>query len=154
MTITGADVLEATRIDEAYELARTERPDAILLDLRLPDGDGLDLLRRIRRTASIARTPVLVITAGHDEANRAETVRAGADEYLAKPIEAEDLADRLQRLLDLDPTERRPRRREILRQLEVDHVIGDPDPPVDHTGGDLLGGEEVGKRRGLFHRRR
>jgi DNA-binding response OmpR family regulator len=130
--LPDCELLEADRAEEAYELARAEQPDAILIDVRLPDGDGIDLLRRLRRTGSLATTPILIITAGHDEALRTEIMRAGADEYLPKPIEGTQLVQRLERLLSIAPTERRLRRRDLVDKLEHG-TTGDPDPPPVHT---------------------
>ena len=126
--LPDCELLEADRAEEAYEIAKAEQPDAILIDVRLPDGDGIDLLRRLRRTGSLATTPILIITAGHDEAQRTEIMRAGADEYLSKPIEGAQLVERLERLMSIEPTERRLRRRDLIDKLEHG-VTGDPDPP-------------------------
>lgn len=103
-------VLEATRLEEGYQLARSERPDAVIVDVRLPDGDGIDLVRRLRRTTGLTAVPILVLTAGHDEAKRAGVVAAGADEYLAKPFDGGDLVKVLGELLTLSEGERRQRR--------------------------------------------
>jgi DNA-binding response OmpR family regulator len=144
--LPDCELLEADRAEEAYELAKAEQPDAILIDVRLPDGDGIDLLRRLRRTGSLATTPILIITAGHDEAQRTEIMRAGADEYLPKPIEGTQLVERLERLLSIEPTERRLRRRDLIDKL-VAGATGDPDPPPDHTE------NKEDPRRGRLRRR-
>lgn len=144
--IPDAELLEASRADEAYEIARREKPDAVLLDLRLPDGDGIDLLRKLRQTPPLAQTPILVITAGHDEAHRTEMLKAGADEYLAKPIEGVDLQARLDRILAVPPDERRQRRQEMLDRLDGG-LDGDPDP-VPHDSGE----EPETPRRRWFRR--
>ena len=104
------ELLEATRLEEGYELARTEKPDAVIVDVRLPDGDGIDLVRRMRRTNATSGTPILVLTAGHDEAKRAEIIAAGADEYLPKPFETTTLLTHLHELLALSQGARRDRR--------------------------------------------
>lgn len=148
MELPSVDLLEASRLDEAYEVAKAERPDAILLDVKLADGDGIDLLRRIRRTAPLAQTPVLVITAGHDEARRPEMLQAGADEYLPKPIDAPDLIARLERILAVPPSERRGRRQTLLER--IGHRGGDPDP-VRHPSD--ARSAPASRRRGLFRRR-
>jgi two-component system, OmpR family, KDP operon response regulator KdpE len=68
------------------------RPDAILLDLGLPDFDGLDVIRRIRREAT---TPILVLSARHAEREKVEALERGADDYVTKPFGVDELAARL-----------------------------------------------------------
>lgn len=105
-------ILEASRTEEGYELAMSERPDVVVVDRRLPDGDGLDLVRRLRANAAMRRTPIIVVTAGHDESLRYGVLRAGADDYLSKPINPEELRARIQQILELPPDERRQRRKQ------------------------------------------
>lgn len=156
MELPGADVLEATRADEAFEIAKREKPDVILLDIRLPDGDGVNLMRRMRRTSVLAQTPILVITAGHDEADRPRMLKAGADEYLAKPIEGPDLATRIHRVLDTEPSERRTRRKQLLAELMVAEEAGDPDPVGEPDPEEIadLAGSPRSKRPSRFRLRR
>lgn len=71
--------------------------DLILLDLGLPDGDGLDWVRRLRRTAD--RTPILVLTARGGLEDRVTGLDAGADDYLVKPFEISELAARCRAIL-------------------------------------------------------
>jgi DNA-binding response OmpR family regulator len=112
-------LLEASGSAEAYQMAVARRPGAIVVDLRLSDGDGLDLVRRVRRTVALARTPVVVLTSGHDEAQRATVLQAGADGYLAKPFDAEVLVTELARVMAIPPEERRPRRTDEIRALRA-----------------------------------
>lgn len=71
--------------------------DAVVLDRRLPDGDGLTLLQQWRR-AGVA-TPVLILTARDAVASRVEGLQGGADDYLVKPFDLDELTARLQALL-------------------------------------------------------
>ena len=71
--------------------------DLLLLDLGLPDGNGMDLLAELRR--SDPRTPVLVLTARDQVADRVQGLRQGADDYLVKPFAAEELDARVEGLL-------------------------------------------------------
>jgi DNA-binding response OmpR family regulator len=93
------------------------QPDGAIIDLRLQDGNGLDLVRRLRRNVKTSRIPILVLTAGHDEARREEVLRAGADEYVAKPFQPAELVDRLAQVLLLPGVERRGRRKEHVHRL-------------------------------------
>ncbi|MBR9813758.1 response regulator transcription factor [bacterium] len=90
-------ISEADTADAADTLARTQKFSAIVLDLGLPDGDGLTLLRQWRKRG--ISTPVLVLSARGAPDERADGMEAGADDYLAKPYHARELVARLQRLL-------------------------------------------------------
>src|SRR5262245_51724642 len=84
MSVTVAHALHEAR----EQLARTS-PDVVLLDRRLPDGDGLELLPELREKAPHAA--VLMVTAHGDIASAVDAIRAGAADYLAKPVELVDL---------------------------------------------------------------
>jgi two-component system KDP operon response regulator KdpE len=90
------------RVDEARDvrsaLARWEarRPDVIMLDLGLPDRDGTELIRRIRREAE---TPILVLSARDAERTKVEALELGADDYVTKPFGTAELLARLRALL-------------------------------------------------------
>ena len=92
LTTHGFRVIEAGSLREA-EIAVTEAPpEAILLDLGLPDGDGLDLLRRIREWSS---APVIVLSARDQEAQKVAALDGGADDYLTKPFGTGELLARI-----------------------------------------------------------
>jgi two-component system KDP operon response regulator KdpE len=77
------EVDEAGDAAEALRAWDGNRPDAILLDLGLPDLDGIDVIRRVRREAA---TPIIVLSARGEERDRIAGLEAGADDYLAKPF--------------------------------------------------------------------
>jgi DNA-binding response OmpR family regulator len=79
-------VVEASDGVEALALARRLRPDLILLDVHMPRLDGLEACRQIRRDPALAQTPIVMLTAAGQEADRARGREAGADEYLTKPF--------------------------------------------------------------------
>jgi two-component system OmpR family response regulator len=82
---------------DAGHLAQTEPYDAIVLDLGLPGADGMTLLKRLRSANN--RIPVLILTARDRFADKAAGFRAGADDYLTKPFQLEELLLRLQALV-------------------------------------------------------
>lgn len=92
LTAHGFDVEEAGSIKEAEAIATTRTPAAILLDLGLPDGDGLTLLVRLR---GWSRTPVIVLSARDREADRVLALDSGADDYLTKPFGMSELLARI-----------------------------------------------------------
>lgn len=103
---------------EAERLLRRETFDAVVLDLMLPDMDGLDLCKRIRAESTI---PLLMLTARGDPLDRVVGLELGADDYLPKPFESRELLARLRAILrrsaDSEPSD-------ILRfgRLEIDRA--------------------------------
>jgi CheY-like chemotaxis protein len=93
-------IVEAADGDESLELARTHRPDLIVLDMMMPGRSGLEVLRELRADAELARTPVIMLTARAREADREEAVAAGADRYLAKPFSPLELISVVEDLLE------------------------------------------------------
>jgi DNA-binding response OmpR family regulator len=96
----GFDVTRAE--DGATGIARLKRDpvDLILLDLMLPDGDGLDVFRRIRAlTGAAAETPVVMLTAKGDPTDRVVGLELGADDYVSKPFEPCELVARIRAVL-------------------------------------------------------
>jgi two-component system KDP operon response regulator KdpE len=85
-------LVEATTAREGLAQATARSPDIILLDLGLPDGDGIDLARRIREWSA---TPIVVISARGREQDKVAALDAGADDYLTKPFGTEELLARL-----------------------------------------------------------
>jgi DNA-binding response OmpR family regulator len=79
---------------EGYSMAREMHPDAVILDLSLPGLDGMRVIDLFRRDESLKQTPILVITGRDDEEARA-AIDAGANSYLTKPVEFNDLTSAL-----------------------------------------------------------
>jgi two-component system KDP operon response regulator KdpE len=93
---SGYRYLEAATGGEGLALAIQHRPDAILLDLGLPDMDGLDLMTRLREWS---RIPVIVISARGQEADKVGALDVGADDYLTKPFGTGELMARIRAAL-------------------------------------------------------
>jgi two-component system, OmpR family, response regulator len=89
----GSGVDWVQRIDDARASLATVPYELILLDLNLPDGRGLDLLRSLRRQASVV--PVIILTAQDQIAWRIEGLNSGADDYLVKPFDLSELSARI-----------------------------------------------------------
>jgi DNA-binding response OmpR family regulator len=83
----------------AMTVATREKPDAILLDLGLPGGDGFVLLQRLRSLGSTIGIPVIVVSAREPMANRPMAIQAGASAFLQKPVKTDELLSALQRAL-------------------------------------------------------
>ena len=83
----------------AFELTADRLPALVLLDLMLPDMDGLEILRRFRGEARSARLPVILLTARAEEADRILGLEYGADDYVVKPFSPRELMLRVERLI-------------------------------------------------------
>ncbi len=92
----GFAVLEAADGPSALALARTERPDMIVLDLGLPGMDGLDVTRSLRATSAV---PIIMLTARSEEADRIVGLELGADDYIIKPFSPKELVARIRAVL-------------------------------------------------------
>lgn len=90
------------RIDSSWPLISASRYDAAVIDRGLPDGDGLDLVRRLR--ANGQRMPCLMLTARDALHDRVNGLEAGADDYLVKPFSMEELVARVRALMRRAPT--------------------------------------------------
>lgn len=86
------NVLASNTAAEAVQLAATQNPDMILLDLGLPDGDGVEVIGKVR---SWTETPIIVISARDKDTDKIEALDAGADDYLTKPFSVAELLARL-----------------------------------------------------------
>ena len=137
LKVQGYRLLEAGTGGAALLEATTKNPDVIILDLGLPDADGIDLIRQAR---TWSHTPIIVVSARTEDADKVAALDAGADDYLIKPFSVEELLARL---------------RVATRRLAADSGT-DRDGPV-YENGDLridyaartvtLAGEEVHPHR-------
>jgi len=90
----GCSVREVDNGLSAVEMQMSWKPHCILMDAKMPGADGLEAIRRIRKT-DITGVKILVLSAGAEEMQRAEAMAAGADDFLAKPFRSEELMSRL-----------------------------------------------------------
>lgn len=87
----GWQVSEAATLREGLSAAGTRQPDLLVVDLGLPDGDGVDLIRDVRGWSTV---PIIVLSARTDEADKIDALDAGADDYLTKPFGTGELLAR------------------------------------------------------------
>jgi two-component system, OmpR family, KDP operon response regulator KdpE len=90
------DVTEATNAREGLSLVEIDKPDAVLLDLGLPDRDGLELIQLIKARSN---TTLLVVSAREDTSEKVAALDLGADDYLTKPFDTEELLARIRTAL-------------------------------------------------------
>ena len=92
----GLDAAVARDGESAVRAARSMHPAVIVLELMLPDGNGLDVCSRLRRESDV---PILILTTSQDEADRVVALELGADDYMAKPVRMRELLARLRALM-------------------------------------------------------
>ena len=92
----GYQYQEALTAHEGVAQAAARRPELVLLDLGLPDGDGLGVIQEIRQTS---QTPILVLSARGQEQDKIAALDLGADDYIAKPYSLEQLKSAIDRVI-------------------------------------------------------
>lgn len=95
--LAGIEVVTTKTVTEAWRLAQSENFDLYLLDSRFPDGDGLELCRRLREYAQ--HTPIIIYSGNAYEADKKKGIAAGADYYLTKPY-LDDLAATIRQIIE------------------------------------------------------
>jgi DNA-binding response OmpR family regulator len=98
----GFDPVVAPTVAEALEEFTRQRPDLILLDLGLPDGDGRDVAREVRRESGV---PIIMLTARGTETDRIVGLEIGADDYVVKPFSSAEVIARIRAVLRRAPTD-------------------------------------------------
>ena len=96
LKIAGYDVLTAGDAHLTLEILNTEAPDLILLDVMLPEVDGYELCKRIREFAA---TPIIMLTAKVEDADKVKGLKLGADDYITKPFNVQELLARMEAVL-------------------------------------------------------
>ena len=92
LSVEGFTVQTAVSLSEASALILHSLPDILVLDLGLPDGDGLSLVQEVRKTHTL---PILIVSARHQESQKIQALDAGADDYLVKPFSVGELLARI-----------------------------------------------------------
>jgi len=95
----GHEALCAVDAESGLTLARTGSPDLILMDIQLPDIDGIEALRRIREASPLDGVPVIAVSASVMPDDQQKIVRSGFDAFVTKPINLKSFLDTVQRFL-------------------------------------------------------
>lgn len=95
----GYAVVEAPNGLEGVQQAQAHHPDLIIMDISLPIMDGLEATRRIRSNPRTSDIPVLAVTAHARDSDRENALRAGCNDYLAKPVEPRRLVEQVERII-------------------------------------------------------
>lgn len=106
LKIKGFNVHGAYSGRDGLMLVQTQNPDALLLDLMLPDIDGFDVMQQLRGTPEFAQLPIVIVTARVDIGAKSRAEKLGASDYLTKPVQMPELIGALTRLLNPSPVPR------------------------------------------------
>lgn len=96
LRVDGYEVLTATRGGEALAIVNQESPDLVVLDVMMPDMDGFETLRRIRQQSTV---PVVMLTARGSDMDKLKGLQSGADDYITKPFNPDELEARIAAIL-------------------------------------------------------
>jgi CheY-like chemotaxis protein len=99
----GFDLRDTMTLSQARAAVRDDLPALILLDVRLPDGNGLDLARELKANEVTSRIPILAVSASVLPSERADALKAGCDAFLAKPLRPAELLAMVRCLLQAAP---------------------------------------------------
>lgn len=103
LTKEGYEVFEADNGDTALQMAKNLVPDLILLDIMLPEIDGIELCERMRQSPELNQTLICFLTARNEDYSQIAGLNAGADDFVTKPIKPKVLISRIQALLRRKP---------------------------------------------------
>lgn len=116
----GYDVEYALSGQRALEMCESFRPNLVLLDVSMPDMDGFEVARRLRANDRTRVIPLIMVTALGDVQNRVDGLQSGADDYLAKPVDQQELLARVKSALRMDHL-----RRQVDERQKLEVILGD-----------------------------
>ena len=122
LTSTG---FEARGFDDGvsfWSALQTEKPDLVVLDVMLPDIDGLTVCRNLRNTPALAETPIIMLTAKGEEDDVVLGLEMGADDYITKPFEAKEVLARIKAVLRRTSNASAPEAENNIKQVSYDNL--------------------------------
>jgi DNA-binding response OmpR family regulator len=134
----------------ALAAVRAERPDLVVLDLMLPEVDGLEVCKILRRDPATARIPILMLTARASEMDRVVGLELGADDYVTKPFSPRELVLRIRKLLSRSQASEEPGSHLRVGDIEIDvprHSVRAGGSPVTLTATEFKLLEILARRR-------
>lgn len=120
LTQSGFRIYLAPTVNQTMLSLKAQPVDAIVLDLTLPDGDGLDVCRQLRAQPDTKHIPILMLTARGDPTDRIIGLELGADDYLPKPFEPRELLARIRAILRRQTSSALPQTVRRFGRLEID----------------------------------
>jgi two-component system phosphate regulon response regulator PhoB/two-component system alkaline phosphatase synthesis response regulator PhoP len=117
---SGYKVKDFLDAESFFEYIKTETPDLVLLDLMLPDADGMEVCKYLRKSDKFSSVPVIILTAKGDEMDKVLGLELGADDYITKPFSTRELAARVKAVLRRDEKTFKTQTVKIGDMLEID----------------------------------
>ncbi len=99
LQIEGYDIVTATNGQDALRAVQSERPDLVVLDVMLPDLSGVEVCRRLRDQPATAHLPIMMLSARSQVSDKVKALQAGADEYITKPYNPDELLQTIHALI-------------------------------------------------------
>jgi two-component system alkaline phosphatase synthesis response regulator PhoP len=132
---SGYQVHDFSAAKDFYRALKEKKPDAVLLDIMLPDEDGMEILQKLRKNPETKRLPIIMVTAKSTELDRVKGLDSGADDYIVKPFGVMELISRVKALLRRSMGEAQEK---ILKVEEIllddeKHLVFAGDRPCDLT---------------------
>ena len=116
---SGYDIKDFSNAKDFYQAVKDRKPDLILLDIMLPDEDGMEILQKLRKNSETKRLPIIMVTAKTTEIDRVRGLDSGADDYIIKPFGVMELISRVKALLRRSMGEMQE------KILEIDEILMD-----------------------------
>jgi two-component system alkaline phosphatase synthesis response regulator PhoP len=116
---SGYDIKDFSNAKDFYQAVKERKPDLILLDIMLPDEDGMEILQKLRKNPETKRLPIIMVTAKTTELDKVRGLDSGADDYIIKPFGVMELISRVKALLRRSMGEMQE------KILEIDEILMD-----------------------------
>ena len=116
---SGYQIQDFSNAKEFYHAVKEKKPDLVILDIMLPDEDGMEILQKLRKNPETKRMPIMMVTAKTTEIDRVKGLDSGADDYMTKPFGVMELISRVKALL------RRSMGEVQEKLLKIDEIILD-----------------------------
>lgn len=100
LMVEGLDVVEVDNARDGIEMARNDPPDLILMDISMPDLDGYTATRQLRQFPELDHVPIIAVTANVMKGDREQTLAAGCDGYIPKPIDVDRFPEQIAKFLN------------------------------------------------------
>jgi phosphate regulon transcriptional regulator PhoB len=152
----GYDVITADDGAEALQKARRHLPDLIVLDLMIPELDGLEVCKLLRRDPITQKVPIVMLTAKGSEVDRVLGLELGANDYVTKPFSPRELILRVRNLLQQQTAETKPTESFKIGDIHIDiakHQVTIGQKPVDLTATEFRLLKVLAERRGRVQSR-
>jgi DNA-binding response OmpR family regulator len=104
-------ICEAKTSKQAFELIHKEKPDLILLDIRMPDINGFEVCKHLKSKSRLKNIPVIFLTAAEDFASKKQGFAIGADDYITKPVDFDNLLKRIEQILNMKKEQEKLRKK-------------------------------------------